>query len=177
VRTLLAHHDSYDRFPATLVDVLHVEQVTQSEASRQRLRHVAHWPMATLFSLAEVDLSSLVSKEAWASTAQESHQRNRFQGSACLPHHHTNNTMLARRRVSCQHPARLPPVTPTQTPALTTSRRPGGERRLVVSREASVAAARPTRCFACEVQACGCNTGRPRKAAACSQTRTILERL
>jgi hypothetical protein len=77
VRTLLAHHGSYDRFPATLVDVpvLHVEQVTQSEASRQRLRHVAHWPMATLFSLAEVDLSSVVSKEAWASTAQERKQR------------------------------------------------------------------------------------------------------
>ena len=77
VRTLLAHHGSYDRFPATLVDVpvLHVEQVTQSEASRQRLRHVAHWPLATLFSLAEVDLSALVSKEAWASTAQERKQR------------------------------------------------------------------------------------------------------
>ena len=77
VRALLAHYGSYDRFPATLADVpvIHVEQVTQSEASRQRLRHVAHWPLATLFSLAEVDLSSWVSKDAWATTAQERKQR------------------------------------------------------------------------------------------------------
>ena len=77
VRALVAHFGSYELFPQTLanVPVIHVEHVTQSEATRQRLRHLAHWPLATPFALAEVDLSHIVSAQAWAETAQERKQR------------------------------------------------------------------------------------------------------
>ncbi|KAL4420636.1 hypothetical protein ABPG75_010292 [Micractinium tetrahymenae] len=78
LRMLLARYGSYAACPPTFTaKVLEVEDVAQDEASRRRMRVLAHLPLTATFKLCEVDLSALLPPEALAPFAEELAQREK----------------------------------------------------------------------------------------------------
>ncbi|KAI3430854.1 hypothetical protein D9Q98_009263 [Chlorella vulgaris] len=78
LRMLLARYGSYAACPATITaKVLEVEDVTQDEASRRRMRVLAHLPLTATFKLCEIDLTGLLPAEALAPFKDELAQREK----------------------------------------------------------------------------------------------------
>lgn len=78
LRMLLAHYSAYPACPPTLsARVLEVEDVAQDEASRRRMRVLAHLPLTATFQLCEVDLSGLLPPGALVPFADELAQREK----------------------------------------------------------------------------------------------------
>ncbi|PSC71813.1 RING finger 10 [Micractinium conductrix] len=72
LRMLLSHYGSYAACPHSLTaKVLEVEDVVQDEASRRRMRTLAHLPLTATFKLCEVDVSGLLPPEAVAPFEEE----------------------------------------------------------------------------------------------------------
>jgi hypothetical protein len=78
-RMLLQHYGSYASCPPTLTAaVLELEEeVVQSDATRRRLRALAHLPISGAFRLCEVDLAPLLPAAALAPFAEELAQRHK----------------------------------------------------------------------------------------------------
>lgn len=71
-RALLAHYGSYAACPPEVAgQILEVEDMVQTEATRKRMKHLAHLPLSGAFKLAEVDLTPLLPSEALAPFAEE----------------------------------------------------------------------------------------------------------
>ncbi|KAL4855576.1 RING finger protein 10 [Chlorella vulgaris] len=78
LRMLLARYGSYAACPATITaKVLEVEDVTQDESSRRRMRVLAHLPLTATFKLCEIDLTGLLPSEALAPFKDELAQREK----------------------------------------------------------------------------------------------------
>lgn len=72
VRAMLNHYKSFANFPATLkAEVVEVETLVQSPATRRALQPLSHVPATTEFRLVEVDLSPLLPAEALAPFLEE----------------------------------------------------------------------------------------------------------
>ncbi|KAL0035668.1 hypothetical protein WJX79_007021 [Trebouxia sp. C0005] len=71
-RALLAHYGSYAACPPEVAgQILEVEDMVQTEATRKRMKHLTHLPLSGAFKLAEVDLTPLLPPEALAPFAEE----------------------------------------------------------------------------------------------------------
>lgn len=78
LRMLLAHYGSYAACPPTITaKVLEVEDVTQDESSRRRMRVLGHLPLTATFKLCEADLSGLLPPSALAQFSDELAQREK----------------------------------------------------------------------------------------------------
>eukprot|EP00193_Tetraselmis_chui_P017617 CAMPEP_0177792978 /NCGR_PEP_ID=MMETSP0491_2-20121128/24822_1 /TAXON_ID=63592 /ORGANISM="Tetraselmis chuii, Strain PLY429" /LENGTH=271 /DNA_ID=CAMNT_0019315447 /DNA_START=60 /DNA_END=875 /DNA_ORIENTATION=- len=78
VRCLLACHGSYSALPPTLrARAVEVEELSQSEDSRRRLKFALHLPLSGPFRLVELDLAPLLPPSALAPFADEISARER----------------------------------------------------------------------------------------------------
>ncbi|KAK9835882.1 hypothetical protein WJX74_010176 [Apatococcus lobatus] len=67
MRALLSHYGSFEACPHTLTAPLQeLEEMTQEEHSRRRLKHLAHLPLGGAYKLGEVNLTSLLPAESLA---------------------------------------------------------------------------------------------------------------
>ncbi|KAK9868787.1 hypothetical protein WJX84_008695 [Apatococcus fuscideae] len=72
MRALLGHYGSYEACPSTLTaPLLELEEMTQEEHTRRRLKFLAHLPLGGAFKLGEVDLAGLLPPESLAPFAAE----------------------------------------------------------------------------------------------------------
>jgi hypothetical protein len=55
--------------------VLELESVTQTDATRKRYRYLSHLPLTSTFQLCEVDLSDILPSEAFSPFAEEIRSR------------------------------------------------------------------------------------------------------
>ncbi|KAL2636037.1 hypothetical protein R1flu_007516 [Riccia fluitans] len=76
VKCLLHHYGSYEALPDSLeAEVVELETVTQTEATRKRYRYLSHLPLTAVFQLCEVDLSRLMPSKAFVPFAEEIRSR------------------------------------------------------------------------------------------------------
>jgi hypothetical protein len=78
VRCLLAQYGQIELCPTSLAaPIVGVEELTQSESTRKRYRHLSHLPLRTQFRLVELDLSSVLAPRVLERFSHELTQRAR----------------------------------------------------------------------------------------------------
>ncbi|CAK9202283.1 unnamed protein product [Sphagnum troendelagicum] len=76
VKCLLQHYGDYEALPSNLeAQVVELESVTQTDATRKRYRYLSHLPLTATFQLCEVDLSDMLPTEAFSPFAEEIRSR------------------------------------------------------------------------------------------------------
>jgi hypothetical protein len=76
IKCLLQHYGDYEALPSNLeAQVVELESVTQTDATRKRYRYLSHLPLTATFQLCEVDLSDMLPSEAFSPFAEEIRSR------------------------------------------------------------------------------------------------------
>lgn len=72
MKCLLQYYGDYESLPSSIeADVVELEAVAQTEATRKRYRYLSHLPLTANFQLCEVDLSEMVPSEAFTPFLEE----------------------------------------------------------------------------------------------------------
>ncbi|BFI29806.1 hypothetical protein MPTK2_3g06120 [Marchantia polymorpha subsp. ruderalis] len=120
VKCLLHHYGSYEALPDSLeAEIVELETVTQTEATRKRYRYLSHLPLTAVFQLCEVDLSDCLPSISLSPFVEE--LRNRDMRRRRIIKQEMEQKELEERSAAAEVAARYAPPSPADFAAVLTA--------------------------------------------------------